>query len=404
MLPALLPAFFLYFLGQLLSNGSVLQRLGRSAPGRELSANALEYRGGHRSSPVMELERSAASPAICLKAVDQAPGTIAQSSQKSAGLPGGLKLLIGAGGIYASFLYYGSLQEDVFQYVAKDGSKFKDVWFLQVLEALVNAIVGFVGWIVTQGTSQLPHKSFALTGLTQVGAKYSMNMALAAGLSFPVVTLAKSGKMIPVMAGSLLLGGATYTMREYLQVLAIVAGTIVVSLSKKKSAGKADTMLGYLWIALSLTCDGLTGGVQKRIKAQAVVKPKPYDMMLWTNTYMLGAAAVFALLLGELVHGVDFCYNNPVILEKIIKFAACSAFGQSFIFYTIATFDPLVCTTVTTTRKIFSVLLSIFLKGHSLNFQGWSGVTMASAGIIGEVLDKALPHSKASQPKATCHP
>eukprot|EP00968_Pinguiococcus_pyrenoidosus_P029219 scaffold8416_cov267-Pinguiococcus_pyrenoidosus.AAC.3 len=44
------------------------------------------------------------------------------------------------------------------------------------------------------------------------------------------------------------------------------------------------------------------------------------------------------------------------------RFAACSAFGQSFIFYTIANFDPLVCTTVTTTRKIFSVLLSIVLK------------------------------------------
>lgn len=48
-------------------------------------------------------------------------------------LPDAAKLIIGAGGIYAAFLYYGTLQEDVFHYVASDGSKFKAAWFLQTL-------------------------------------------------------------------------------------------------------------------------------------------------------------------------------------------------------------------------------------------------------------------------------
>ena len=51
----------------------------------------------------------------------------------SKGLPDAAKLVIGAGGIYAAFLYYGTLQEDVFHYVASDGSKFKAAWFLQTL-------------------------------------------------------------------------------------------------------------------------------------------------------------------------------------------------------------------------------------------------------------------------------
>ena len=71
-----------------------------------------------------------------------------------------------------------------------------------------------------------------------------------------------------------------------------------------------------------------------------------------------------------------------------MRFGACSAVGQSFIFYTISTFDPLVCTTVTTTRKIFSVLLSIFLKGHELPLMGWGGVALASAGILAEASSK----------------
>ena len=60
-----------------------------------------------------------------------ASSTVATSS--SGQLPDAAKLVIGAGGIYAAFLYYGTLQEDVFHYVASDGSKFKAAWFLQTL-------------------------------------------------------------------------------------------------------------------------------------------------------------------------------------------------------------------------------------------------------------------------------
>lgn len=48
-------------------------------------------------------------------------------------LPESMKLLIGAGGIYAAFLYYGTLQEEVFHYKAEDGTKFTQAWFLQAL-------------------------------------------------------------------------------------------------------------------------------------------------------------------------------------------------------------------------------------------------------------------------------
>jgi len=48
----------------------------------------------------------------------------------------------------------------------------------------------------------------------------------------------------------------------------------------------------------------------------------------------------------------------------------------------------LISTQVTTTRKIFSVLLSIFLKGHELPLMGWGGVALASAGILAEASSK----------------
>lgn len=309
----------------------------------------------------------------------------------SKGLPDFVKLLIGAGGIYSAFLYYGSLQEDVFRYKASDGSTFKEAWFLQVLEAFANVVIGFLGMKILGETKGIPLKMFAISGASQVSAKACTSLALANGLSFPVATLAKSGKMAPVMAGSLLLGGAKYSIREYLQVAAIIGGTAIVSMGKKKG-GATNSALGVTYIMLSLALDGVTAGFQKRLKAEtakAGVKPKPYDFMFWTNLFMCLTAVVIAVGLGEVTSGLAFTAANPEILSKIIKFAVCSAVGQSFIFYTIANFDPLILSTVTTTRKIFSVLLSIFLKGHSLSVTGWSGIALACGGILSEMQAKA---------------
>lgn len=316
---------------------------------------------------------------------------------ESKGLPSSMKLLIGAGGIYGAFLYYGSLQEDVFRYTAEDGTSFKQAWFLQVLEALANVIVGFAGLKLTGATQGIPLTMFGISGAAQVSAKACTSLALANGLSFPVATLAKSGKMAPVMAGSLLLGGASYSIREYLQVAAIIGGTAIVSMGKKKGGGATNSALGIAYIVLSLVMDGVTAGFQKRLKAEtakANVKPKPYDFMFWTNLFMCLTAGVIALGLGEFTSGLAYCTNNPDILSKIVKFSLCSAVGQSFIFYTIANFDPLILSTVTTTRKIFSVLLSILLKGHSLSFTGWSGIALSCAGILSEMHLKSQGKSK----------
>jgi len=309
---------------------------------------------------------------------------------------GVVQLLIGAGGIYASFLYYGSLQEDVLTYKGASGEKFEYPWLLQVLEAGANVFLGFLCMLIVEGTRFGPLSSpaiqvpYLVSGALQVSAKYCTTYSMIAGVSFPVATLAKSSKMVPVMIGSLLLGSAKYSTREYIHVLLIVGGTAAVSMAGKSKKGESS-MVGLMFLVAALACDGIVGGTQKRLKAalsEKGMKERSFEMQFLTNFYMTVTAVVFMFALGEFAPGVEFLKKNPGIFIEIIKFAICSALGQAFIFYTISTFDPLVCTTVTTTRKVFSVLLSIFTKGHTLNAQGWSGIGMACAGILGELEEK----------------
>jgi len=321
---------------------------------------------------------------------------------------GFVQLLIGAGGIYASFLYYGSLQEDVLTYKAEGGEKFEFPWLLQVMEAAANVVLGFLCMVVMEGTRfgqilplgiQVP---YLISGALQVSAKYCTTASMIAGVSFPVATLAKSSKMVPVMIGSLLLGKASYGFRDYLHVSLIVGGTAAVSMAGKSKAGESS-VIGLAFLGAALACDGIVGGTQKGLKAALKEKSmteRSFEMQFFTNFYMTITAIVFVFGMGELEPGLAFLKKNPGIFNDIMKFAACSAVGQAFIFYMISSFDPLVCTTVTTTRKVFSVLLSIFTKGHKLNEQGWAGIGLACFGILGELQHKYSLSRAKVEPKA----
>ena len=67
--------------------------------------------------------------------------------------------------------------------------------YICIIEAFANVIIGGIGLMIMGGTQKLPQFEFALSGATQVCAKAFTSLALASGVSFPVVTLAKSGKV-----------------------------------------------------------------------------------------------------------------------------------------------------------------------------------------------------------------
>ena len=70
-------------------------------------------------------------------------------------------------------------------------------------------------------------------------------------------------------------------------------------------------------------------------------------------------------------------------------YSLASAVGQNFVYYTLTQFNPLVLTTVTTTRKIFSTLYSVFRNpDNRLSGMQWSGTLMVFAGLVGDIARK----------------
>jgi UDP-galactose transporter B1 len=85
---------------------------------------------------------------------------------------------------------------------------------------------------------------------------------------------------------------------------------------------------------------------------------------------------------------VAFIARAPVVLSDVAVFGVASALGQNFVFLTLAYFGALALAAVTTTRKFFSILISVALFGHNLSTNQWLGVAAVFAGLGMEIRHK----------------
>lgn len=305
------------------------------------------------------------------------------------------KLIWGASGIYLAYLTYGHVQEDLFRFQADDGSKFAFAWLLQFCESAANVLVAWAASSVYGGSSGTPLGHFFGSGVSQLFAKAFTSLALSAGLSFPVCTLAKSAKIVPVMLGQFVLGGTLYSLKDYLLAAIIVFGTALLSIGSSdphRSEGSSSSA-GVIFIFISLAADGVTAGLQKRLKHQADqlgLTPTTLDFLLYTNLAMAVTSLAIAIVCGDWIDGWEFLAENPTLKTKVALVCVCSTVGQYFIFYIICQFDALACATLTTTRKILSVVWSIGTKGHQVSPHGGLGLGLAVVGLALEVIGKAM--------------
>ena len=84
--------------------------------------------------------------------------------------------------------------------------------------------------------------------------------------------------------------------------------------------------IGELLLIASLTCDGLTGAVQERMKSEYQTKSghMMQAMNKWSILY-LGVALTFT---GEIWEFIAFVQRHPSVMGELAVFSVASALGQ----------------------------------------------------------------------------
>lgn len=86
----------------------------------------------------------------------------------------------------------------------------------------------------------------------------------------------------------------------------------------------------------------------------------------------------------ELSSALAFVREHPVVGKDVLLFCICGAVGQIFIYHTLSKFSSLLLVTVTVTRKMLTMLLSVVWFGHSLSGMQWLGVGLVFGGVGAE--------------------
>ena len=324
-----------------------------------------------------------------------------------------LRLLVCFVGINAFYLLYGWIQEELTRADAR-GEKLDNTLFLFGAQALTNSV--FAGAMRAAVRGRAPSKplssaaeSVPLVGervsgwawLAFVSASYMSAMLCSHQalqyVSYPLQALAKSSKLVPVMLGNVLVG-VPLERREVLMVLAITAGILVFQYEAKPGSTRESSVYGYAFLALSLCLDGVTGSHQHLLDREFRVST--YDLMFYMNAFSFAMLLVPLALTGDGARGLAYVASHPDALRNVLGFGLCSALGQSFVFYTITGPGPLACTTITTTRKFFTILISVVLHpDNRLRPEQWVGVALVFSAVAAEVYQRARGHAAGEKSK-----
>lgn len=281
---------------------------------------------------------------------------------------------------------------------------------LNTIQSSFAAILGYV-YLVTSRKPGKPLPIFPSTSMLFPMLLVAITSSLASPFGYASLqhvdyitfVLAKSCKLLPVMALHVTLFRRKYPFYKYAVVALVTAGVAVFTLhhpssSKKKSAVQGSSAWGLLLLSINLLFDGLTNSTQdhiyKRFKGytgQQMMCALNILSTALTVTYLLVSPYLQHTALGsylgvqgtgtELAGAIDFISRHPSVGRDMIAFAACGAMGQVFIFYTLATFGSLLLVTLTVTRKMLTMIVSVVWFGHRLSMMQWLGVGLVFFGI-----------------------
>ncbi|BCR84100.1 UDP-galactose transporter HUT1 [Aspergillus chevalieri] len=383
----------------------------------------------------------------------------AQNTEKGAAhdsaqeTPGLMQLVICVLGIYASFLSWGVLQEAIttVSYPIRPASaieheppteRFTFSIVLNTIQSSFAAITGFLYLTFSTPKGQKVPSIFPTRKILFPLILVSITSSLASPFGYASLShidyltfiLAKSCKLLPVMFLNLTIFRKRYPLYKYLVVLAVTLGVATFTLhhpgTSKKMAAAAEknqsgsSLWGIFLLSINLLLDGLTNTTQDHIftspqvytrftgpqmmVAQNVLSTALTTLYLGIMPHLSSSGILHAILPfpippsteTELSTAISFLSRHPEALKNVLGFAACGAIGQLFIFYTLSRFSSLLLVTVTVTRKMLTMLLSVFWFGHSLSVGQWLGVGLVFGGVGAEAAVQRQEKKAKEQAKA----
>jgi len=303
-------------------------------------------------------------------------------------------------GLQVSYLTWGYMQELIMTTTftptpsAPDG-RFPSAAFCVFSNRFLAIIVAMIAVRIKHGSilqnNVAPLVAFAPCALSNTMSSWSQYASLRY-VSFPVQTVFKSSKIIPVMVMGKFLKGTNYPYSQYLEALLITVGVAIFSIASKSSNSDTTTeIIGLLFMCTYITFDSFTSQWQSKVYDKyGKANVDPYQMMLGVNSSAIVMTTMGLIAGGDIPKIIEFFQVNPNVLQYNIITAITSASGQLFIYTTIKEFGPIVFTVIMTTRQMMSICISSILFGHTMTWKAAVGATLVFGVLFYQIRKKYI--------------
>lgn len=303
-------------------------------------------------------------------------------------------------GLQVSYLTWGYMQELIMTTTfdptpsAPDG-RFPSAAFCVFSNRFLAIIVAIIAVRIRHGAvlanNVAPLVAFAPCALSNTMSSWSQYASLRY-VSFPVQTVFKSSKIIPVMIMGKVLKGTSYPYSQYLEALLITIGVAIFSIASKSSNSDTTTeIIGLLFMCMYITFDSFTSQWQSKVYDKyGKANVDPYQMMLGVNSSAILMTTFGLLVGGDIPKIIEFFKVNPNVLQYNIITAITSASGQLFIYTTIKEFGPIVFTVIMTTRQMISICISSILFGHTMTWKAAVGACLVFGVLFYQIRKKYI--------------
>ncbi|KAL8525600.1 hypothetical protein ACS0TY_015010 [Phlomoides rotata] len=317
------------------------------------------------------------------------------------------KMAFAVTGIMSTLLIYGVLQEKIMRVpYGPDKEYFKYSLFLVFCNRITTSAVSAGVLLASKKVVDpvAPLYKYAVVSVSNILTTTCQYEALKY-VSFPVQTLAKCAKMIPVLIWGTVIMQKKYTGRDYLFAIFVTIGCSVFILFPAAgdispyNRGRDSTVWGVSLMIGYLGFDGFTSTFQDKLF-------RGYDMEIHNQIFYTTLCSCMISFTGLILQGglfmaIDFVSRHNDCFTDIIVLSTVATISQFFISYTIRNFGALTFATIMTTRQLVSILLSCVWFAHPLSSEQLIGAVIVFGSIYSKSYFKSKPKPLPSEETET---
>ena len=144
--------------------------------------------------------------------------------------------------------------------------------------------------------------------------------------------------------------------------------------------------IGYLLMFISISGEALFTDSQAFCKI--AYRPTINHLMFTVNLMTTLICLLGMIIKGDVLDSLVFCQSHPYVIMDIVLIGLLQVLGQISIYFIVLNFKQHIFPLVSTTRKVFTVLLSIFIFNHKMNIYQWVALILVFGGMGYELVDE----------------